>query len=220
MSEYIAVSRNFHRGMSIMASGTRSEMQRFVRERARRGSPTHFITIMRNTVRAIERFKSQNDIGNNPRRKRRARLNCGCKKRQRRKNFGGQQYGPRRPYDQHTLRIAEETLRMDDKSAALSELFGGLSKDQARKIVHEVTGREVKGNPMRRKRRRNPKKSYIRQRIWRTSKRGAKASKRGRKKYKLKHGGRAIFAYPRGKRSSRKLYELLIPRNSRRRSKR
>ncbi len=138
-------------------------------------------------------------VGNNPRRQR--------------KNFGGQQYGPRRPYDQNTLRIAEETLRMDDKSAALSELFGGLSKDQARKIVHEVTGREPRENPMRKRRRRNPKSKYIRQRIWRTKKRGAKASKRGRKQYKLKRGGKAIFAYPHGKRSSRKLYELLIPKN-------
>lgn len=83
-------------------------------------------------------------------------------------------------------------------------------------------------NPKRR--RRNPSsKNFRRERYWNSKKRGGSADKRSFRTKKLKRGGRALFACPKGHwspkskrcKSAMKLYELLVPRSRRRsRSKR
>ena len=43
--------------------------------------------------------------------------------------------------DQHRLRIARQTLRMPD---AMLGVMGGMTKDEARRIIKELTGKEPK----------------------------------------------------------------------------
>jgi hypothetical protein len=43
--------------------------------------------------------------------------------------------------DQHLLRIAKDTLRMND---IMARVMGGPSSEEARKIIKRLTGKEVK----------------------------------------------------------------------------
>ena len=45
------------RRLEIMKEGTRSQCQTFIRRRVRNNQPTHFCYIIRNTRRAVDRFK-------------------------------------------------------------------------------------------------------------------------------------------------------------------
>jgi hypothetical protein len=121
----------------------------------------------------------------------------------------------------------------DGKLRPASKAHGFFDHDEICKLYHNSKAREKnseneyfgisgrvpywKNNPRR-------TKNFTRQKIWRTSKRGARADKRSFRTKKLKHGGRALFACPKGHwsprtkrcKSAMKLYELLIPRGSRR----
>jgi hypothetical protein len=43
--------------------------------------------------------------------------------------------------DRHRLKIARATLRMTDEGA---KIMGGMTKDEARRVIKEITGKEAK----------------------------------------------------------------------------
>lgn len=45
--------------------------------------------------------------------------------------------------DQHRLAIARKTLKMND---AMVAILGGMTKEEARKVIKELTGKEPKGD--------------------------------------------------------------------------
>ncbi len=51
-------------------------------------------------------------------------------------------------WDRHQLKIARDTLKMSDAGA---RVMGGMTKEEARKVILRLTGRKAKGNPRKRR---------------------------------------------------------------------
>lgn len=57
--DHLVVAPTINGKLLIMKEGTRSECKTYIRRRVRNNRPTHFCYIIRNTEKAIERFKKK-----------------------------------------------------------------------------------------------------------------------------------------------------------------